>query len=72
MNDTIICDTPEKINAFRLLSLKGALSLEVKGLKRSRGPSAFATVKAEFGLKGSKAVVLEQFVKILKEKGILV
>jgi hypothetical protein len=71
MNDTIICDTPEKINAFRLLRLKGALYLETKGMK-CRGQSACAQVKAEFGLKGTKVSVLEQFVKILKEKGILI
>jgi hypothetical protein len=67
----IVCDTPEKIEAFRLLALKGALSLEVKGLKR-RGRSALSIVKAEFGLKGTAKTVLPQFEAILRERGILV
>lgn len=72
MNNIIVCDTPDKINAFRLLALKGALGLEVKGLRRSRGPSALSMVKREFGFKGSAASVLEQFKAHLKEIGVLV
>jgi hypothetical protein len=67
----IVADTPEKIEAFRLLALKGALSLESKGLKR-RGRSALSIVKAEFGLKGTAATVLPKFEAILRERGILV
>ena len=70
MNNVIIANTPEKINGLRLLTLKNALKLEVIGMKR-RGASAFSIVKAEFGLKGNKQSVLDQFVNILKEKGIL-
>ncbi len=71
MNNTIICDTPEKINAFRLLALKGALKLETLGMKHSRG-SVYAAIKKEFGLKGSKTSVYNQFVEMLKRDGILV
>lgn len=67
----IVADTPEKIEAFRLLALKGALSLEAKGLKR-RGRSALSIVKAEFGLKGTCKTVLPQFENILRQRGILV
>ena len=59
-NGLIVLDTPEDINMFRMLSLKGALSLEVKGMKR-RGRSVYSIVKEEFGLKGNKQRVLEQF-----------
>ena len=38
---------------YRLLALKGALSLECKGLKHSRG-SVYALIKREFGLRGNK------------------
>lgn len=69
--NTIICDTPDKIDAFRLLALKGRLSLEVKGLT-CRGRSAYSIVKDEFNLKGSKAKVLAQFKEILTARGILV
>ena len=46
----VICDTPESIEAFRLLALRGALRLETLGMK-NRGGSAFATVKAMLGVK---------------------
>jgi hypothetical protein len=67
----IIADTPDKINAFRLLSLKGALKLETVGLKR-RGKSALYLVKEEFGFKGNVQKVYDQYVAYLKEVGILV
>lgn len=66
-----VIDTPEGIDAYRLLALRQALKLEIKGLRRSRGPSAFAMIKKEQNLKGSKAKVLEQYEKILREKGVL-
>lgn len=68
----IVCKTPETIRAFRLLSLKAALGLELKGLRRSRSPSAFAIVKQEFGFKGGKQKVYDQFIAALKTDGILV
>ena len=52
----------------RLMALKAALGLEIKGLKASRGRSAYATIKSEFNLRGNKASVLEQFTKILEQK----
>lgn len=43
-----------------MLALRGALRLESVGMKHSRGFSAYATVKREFGFKGDKASVLAQ------------
>ena len=40
----MMIDTPESINAFRLLALKGALKLECLGMKR-RGESASSIVR---------------------------
>jgi len=57
-NKMIVCQTPESIAMFRLLSLKGRLKLEVLGL-RSR-ISTYAVVKREFGFKGNKKAVLAQ------------
>jgi len=62
--------TGESIGVARLLTLRGALSLECKGLKR-RGRSVHSIVKAEFGLKGNKTSVLKQFESLLREKGVL-
>lgn len=37
MKNSIVCDTPDKIFAFQLLAMRGALKLETLGLKHSRG-----------------------------------
>jgi hypothetical protein len=52
-------DSPETINNFRLRSLRGALKLEILGMKR-RGRSAYSLIKEEFGFKGNRQSVLAQ------------
>jgi hypothetical protein len=54
-----VYDTPEQIDAFRLRALRGALKLEILGMKRG-GHSVYSIVKEEFGFKGNKAKVLQQ------------
>ena len=54
-----IFDTPEKIDGFRLRALRGALKLEILGMKR-RGRSAYSIIKDEFRLKGGREKVLAQ------------
>ena len=66
----MILNTPTQIDAFRLLTLRGALRLEVMGMKR-HGRSAYAIVKEEFDLKGSKQKVFDQFTEILQENDIM-
>ena len=68
---SIIIDTPEGIEAYRLLVLRGALKLEIAGMRRSRGSSAATVIKHEFNLKGNNKSVLEQYESILREKGVL-
>ena len=47
---------------FRLMVLHSALKLEARhGMRMSRGPSAYSLVKKEYGFKGNKQRVLEQF-----------
>jgi len=72
MNDITIAKTPKEINAYMLLSLRAALKLEVLGMKRSKGLSANHIVKSQFGFKGNKKEVLEQFTNYLTQEGILV
>lgn len=52
-------DTPEKINAYRLATLRSGLKLEIKGLRVSRGRTCYSILKA-MGYKGSREKVLEQ------------
>jgi len=63
-------DTPEQIQAARLLVLRKGLTLETKGLRLSRGRTAYSIVKEEFGFKGNKIKVLEQFEEMLEDLGI--
>lgn len=55
-----------QIDRFRLLVLRSALKLEIKGMKK-RGKSAYSTIKQEFNLKGNKQKVLNQLNDIIKE-----
>jgi hypothetical protein len=57
----------ENIALFRMLTLKQALKLELIGLKMSRGTSAYAIIKRDFNLKGSKQKVYDQYVSIIED-----
>ena len=57
--------TPEQIERYRLATLRAALKLEMLGMKRSRGPSAYALLKKE-GFTGTRADILEQINKQLE------
>lgn len=56
----------EQINLFRMKTLLIGLRLEVNtGMKlTNRAPSAYSIIKKEYGLKGNKASVYNQFVQI--------
>jgi hypothetical protein len=70
MSATVI-DTPDAIDATRLLTLRQMLKLEICGMKHSRKVSAYALIKKETGLKGNKAAVLAAFEERLRSQGIL-
>ena len=61
----MILDTPDQIARYRLATLRAALKLEIAGMKRSRGPSAYAILKKE-GFTGTRADILEQINKQLE------
>lgn len=56
----------ENIANARLLVLRSALRLEVRGMKR-RGRSVYSIVKEELGFKGSKQKVLDQLNKYIEK-----
>ena len=58
--------TPDQIARYRLATLRAALKLEILGMKRSRGPSAYAILKTE-GFTGTRADILEQINKLLEK-----
>jgi hypothetical protein len=55
-------ETKEDLEMYNLLRIKGALKLEVAGMKHSSGKSVYAYVKRQFGFKGSKESVLQQLI----------
>lgn len=63
---TLVLDTPEQIDMFTFLSRKGALKLEMLGLKKG-GQSVYSIIKQEYGFKGSRESVLKQMEEIIKQ-----
>lgn len=67
----MIADTPDSIQAYRMLALKGALKLESLGMRRSHGQSALGIVNA-LGIKARTAnAALPLFEAKLRQEGIL-
>ena len=58
--------TGTDIDLFRMSVLEKALRLELLGMK-GRGRSAYSVIKSEFGLKGNKQSVYDQFKAIRSE-----
>jgi hypothetical protein len=58
--------TGSRIEAARLLTLRQMLKLEMLGMSRSRGPTAYSTLKT-MGFKGTREKVLEQLDQIRSE-----
>jgi|SRR6478735_6169294 len=76
-NKLIVLDKPDQIEAFRLLSLKGALNLETKGLQMSRGRKASVMVREVLTAAGKKAPankvkLLAAYVEHLTEIGVYI
>ncbi len=59
-NKTHTLNNPEQIVAFRARVLLRGLKLETLGMTK-RGISCYSIIKQEYGLKGSKQKVYDQF-----------
>ena len=53
--------TGKNIEVYRLMVLLSALKLEMLGIKRSKGRTAYSIIKSEFNLKGNRQSVYDQF-----------
>jgi len=69
---TIVLDTPEDIAAYRLLTLRSALGLEIQGIRFSSRRSVYQIIKKEFHLRGTKQRVYDQFTQLLITRKILI
>ena len=56
---------PDHIKRFRELTLLKGLKVELAGLKLGRGPSCYSIIKKEFGLRGNRQSVYNQFSKLI-------
>ena len=65
--DAVIIGTPDGIKFAQLCARKGALKLEILGMKR-RGRSAYSICKKAYGLKGSRESVLAQLQTMVDNK----
>jgi hypothetical protein len=73
-NEAIVCDTPDSIRFFSLLSMRGRLKMEMRGLrfKPVRGMTTATAVKKMFGLpkscRNAKALArLEEEIEAMKK-----
>ena len=66
----VTCPNGQEVLIAALIMLKGALKLELVGMKR-RGESAYAQTKRLFNIKGTKQEVYDTLVQTLKENGII-
>lgn len=60
-------DKPNQIEGFRLNTLLKGMELERTGMKLTRGPSCLSIVKREFGLKGNREKVIDQFKRLIMD-----
>ena len=58
--------TGTQIDTARLLTLRAMLKLEMRGMTRSRAPSAYSMLKS-MGYKGSREAVLAQLDEVRQE-----
>lgn len=65
----IVCDTPEAINAYRMLTLRSAMKLHLKGIRFRFNP--FTVAKAQYQLKGTNEEVLKKYEELLVKLEIL-
>lgn len=55
-----ILTNPTDIDNARRLTLRQMLKLEIKGLSRSKGASAYSVLKKDYGYKGTREKVLSE------------
>ena len=55
------------VSLFRMITLANGLKMEIKGMRMTRGRTCYAIIKEEFGLRGRKTRVLEQFLPLVEE-----
>lgn len=52
--------TGHQIEAARLLTLRQMLKLEMRGMSKPRGPTAYSILKSDYGYSGTRESILTQ------------
>ena len=60
----------DKMKFVQMCAVRGALRLELAGMKRSRSPSAYVIAKRDFGCKGNRQKCLDQLTAMIEEEHI--
>ena len=63
----MILTEPTQIEAFRQRTLLKGLEAELMGMRLCRGRSCYSLIKEQFGLKGGKQKVYDQFKQLLTQ-----
>ena len=63
----MILTEPTQIEAFRQRTLLKGLEAELMGMRICRGRSCYSLIKEQFGLKGGKQKVYNQFKQLLTQ-----
>jgi hypothetical protein len=58
----------DKMHFVQMCTVRIALGLEIKGMRRSRSPSAYVIAKRDFKLKGSRQSVYDQLEAMIEEE----
>ena len=65
-------DNTTAIASLRYKTLLIGLKSEIRGLRlTNKARTCYSIIKSEFGLKGNKQRVLEQYEKIISDSGVL-
>lgn len=68
MGDGFTITGEKNLRNVRILTLRAALKLEVNtGMRLTRGPAPYATIKREMGFRGNKEKVLAQLNAYIEE-----
>ena len=60
--------TKNSVNVYRMLTLQQGLAMEMKGMRLTRkAPTCYSIIKKEYGLKGNRQRVFDQFSELVRE-----
>ena len=60
--------TKNSVNLYRMMTLQQGLAMEMKGMRLTRkAPTCYSIIKREYGLKGNRKRVFDQFSELVRQ-----